>query len=204
MLVLPPTLALLEPDGTGSDVDLAAREAKRAHIAPGYRIYPAPEGAPYAFYARCNVDAPLLWDAFEALVRCVPDPVGTIAGIKDQKPRMLPYAPKEEVLRVLRLYRRELSEDALIEFGLIHQTRTTTHEVFVPAAKYISVWLTDRADFECTMKALHLEQIPDLRFVDEFPRVSSSLSAIVKEALHPEDVIAELEERIDDLAAEGA
>lgn len=200
MLVLPPTLSLLEPDGTGSDTDRAAKEAKTARIAPGYRLYTPREGAPYSFYARVNVDAPQLWSAFEALLSLLTEPVGAIAGIKDEEPKMLPYIPKADVLPIFRLYKRELCEDALLEFGLIHQTRTATDEVYVQAAKCISVWGNDVEAFKRIMKTLGLQEIPDLRFIDEFPRVSSTLSVMVKEALHPEDVLMQLEDRITDLA----
>jgi len=202
-LKLPPTLAFpsREEVPKGYDIDLLDARRAAAQIEPGYVLSPADGDKPFAFYARCNVDTDQLWDAFEAFSGDLPDVVGTILGFKDERPKVLPYSARADVVAQLRLYRRELTRDPFLECGLIHQAAGRTEEVFVTAAKYFRVWGNDVVRFKATAGRLGLDEIADLRFVDEFPLTSHALRFVEPDALHFTDVLEDLCDRLNELAS---
>jgi hypothetical protein len=79
---------------------------------------------------------------------------------------------------------------------LIHQTDAITEEVFIPSAKYLKVWGRDEAGFRERMSTLGIGEVPELRFIDEFPLVSCSLGMINEGALHFSTVLDEIGERL--------
>ncbi len=184
-LVLPETLSFptAAEAPAGWDLEALRQERDAARIEPGYRLHLPSGPAPYVFHATCNVDTPQLWLVFERLVEILPEPVGLLFGVKDRELEKLPYAPKDQILPTLRLFRRELTTDGLLQLGLIHQTEDRSEEVFIAPAKYLRVWGTDLGRFRATMHGLGLEEKADLRFVDEFPLVFRTLSALDPTAL---------------------
>lgn len=200
-LKLPSTLAFPSREEAPKSFDIDAANAHRAaaRIEPGYVLSLA-EDKPFTFYARCNVDTDRLWDAFEAFAADLPDVVGTILGFKDEQPELVPYSARLGVVAHLRVYRRELTRDPFLEYGLIHQFEGRTEEVFVAAAKYLRVWGNDLARFRATAARLGLDEIADLRFVDEFPLTSHALHRFEPEALHFTEVLEDLRDRINALA----
>jgi hypothetical protein len=201
-LKLPSTLTFPSRDEAPKHFDIDAADARRAaaRIEPGYVVSAGAADKPFAFYARCNVDTDRLWDAFEAFAGDLPDVVGTILGCKDAKPQLLPYSARAGVVAHLRVYRRELTRDPFLEYGLIHQVDGRTEEVFVPAAKYVRLWGNDLVRFRATAARLGLDEIADLRFVDEFPLISHSLHFLEPEALPFTEVLEDLRDRLDALA----
>jgi hypothetical protein len=200
-LKLPPTLAFPTADDLPAGTDLATADAARAaaRIEPGYTIELLSAPSRFTYFARCNVDNDDLFGVFEALVAKLPEPIGTIVGPKGEEPDFLPYAARADVMRILRLYRNEIVRDPFLECGVTHQVDGKSDEVFIAAAKYLRVWGNDVAAFRRTMAGLGLEEIPDLRFVDEFPLTSQALRVVEPGALHYVDVLEELAERVRDL-----
>ncbi len=188
-LVLPPTVAVLRD---ASDVDPAAV----ARIEEGFVVVHPDEPDRWTYFAKINVDAEKLWGVFEALAATLPDRVGAIAGIANEEPALLPYADRAEVMRVLRLFKKELAFDGFLEFGITAQTRTEIEEVWLTAEKFFKVWGRDEASFRAVMAKLALREIDGLRFVDEFAHVSTTLSYVDKSALHATDVLDEVVERL--------
>lgn len=199
-LLLPPTLSFPRAEDAPDGIDIEAADAAReaARIEEGF-VLERFEDRSWTYFARVNVDAPRLWDVFESLVGALPERVGPIVGSHGEEPALLPYQPRADALSVLRLYRTELSLDGFLEFGLIHQTDAITEEVFVPSAKYVKVWGRDEDGFRERMKAFGIDEVPDLRFVDEFPLMSCSLGVIDTKALHFTTVLDAIGERLTDI-----
>jgi hypothetical protein len=198
-LRLPPTLASPREDEypkTGYDVKAIDEARAAARIEPGYVLTIPTEPKPFTFYARCNLHTDQLWAAFEAFAACLPDDVGLLLGFKDEAPLRVAYRRRDETMPTLRLYRRELSCDPFLECGLIHQVDGRTEEVYIASAKYLRVWGNDLSLFRGTASALGLEEIPELRFVDQFPLTSHALSVVEPGALRFTDVLDDICERL--------
>jgi hypothetical protein len=190
-LVLPPTVAVLRADeAPGIDPDAVER------IEEGFVVAYPDEPDRWTYFAKINVNAPALWDVFEALAATLPDRVGPIAGFPNEEPALLPYASRDAILSILRLFKKELSFDAFLEFGITAQTYSEIEEVWLTGEKFFKVWGRDEASFRRVMETLGLREVPELRFVDEFPHSHTTLSYVDKSALHAADVLDEIVERL--------
>ena len=70
---------------------------------------------------------------------------------------------------------RHLVHDGFLEFGIIFQHKGVTEEVFVPYAKYLRIWTNKPEAVRAVFKSHGIPEVPELQFIDEFPRVSNSL-----------------------------
>jgi hypothetical protein len=194
-LVLPPTVAVLCPD-EAPGIDPAGGQNAVERIEEGF-VLVHPDGPDrWTYFAKVNVDAHKLWDTFEVLAATLPDHVGAIAGFSNEEPELLPYANRTDIMSVLRLFKKELSLDAFLEFGITAQTRTEIEEVWLCGEKYFKVWGRDEASFRAVMDKLGLREVPELRFVDEFPHSHTTLSHLDTSALHAAEVLDEIVERL--------
>jgi hypothetical protein len=100
----------------------------------------------------------------------LPDAAAPIVGIIDEDPVLGHCTTREAALAVLAPY-DSLVHDGFLEFGCIFHRSERTEEVFVPSAKYIRIW-TNRPDrAEAVFREYGISNVPDLRFIDEFPLV---------------------------------
>ena len=123
-----------------------------------------------------NVHAPQLWTVFRALtLALLPETAAPIAGIKDDEPIFGPYVAREDALAVFDPYVESLTHDGFLEFGIIFQNGERTEEVFVPSPKFLRVWTTAPVTAALVLQQHGIPEVPDLKFVDEFPMVSETL-----------------------------
>ncbi|WP_276134955.1 hypothetical protein [Polluticoccus soli] len=198
MLETPPTLRLPRPDEVPNndqeEVFERLKQRETANIVEGYKFrYNTEQDLPFKFFAEININNSRLWGLFVELAHQLPDEVCCIYGEYDEEPNYSSYADRAHVLNVLSNYQVELAQDCFIEFGLIYHTEEKLEEIFVKEAKHLQVWGTNEAGFRQLMARFQLDEIPDLNFVDEFPKVVEALEEFVPDARPPYQVIEELE-----------
>jgi hypothetical protein len=146
-----------------------------ADIAPGVVTQP---GKPPAFevYAEANVDAPVLWDVFEALVRALlPSVAAPLIGFKGEEPHKAHYTDRDLALAEFRPFRDALENDGYIHFGMIFQHDGVTEEVYVEPAKYLKVWSNRPDVLRAVFARFGIPEVRKLSFLDEFPRVTDAI-----------------------------
>lgn len=192
-LQLPPTLRtarLDEVTNPNEEVLKRLKEREAAPIVEGYTLRTVPEGDyPFRFFCEINIDNSRLWDLFKALVGIMPADVSLIYGHIDEEPAYGRYRNKEEVLQQLAPYELELTQDGLLEFGVIYQDESMLQEVFVKRAKYIQFWGMDEAPFREVMQQFDLAQAEALSFIDDFPLATEPLKVHYPEARETGEVL---------------
>jgi hypothetical protein len=134
------------------------------------------EHSGYRTIIEANIHASRVWDVFRDVVRAiVPEAAAPIVGIKDDEPVLGPYTTREAALSVLEPYREPLQHDGFLEFGIIFQFRGHTEEVFVTNVKFIRVWTNLPEEVVAVLARHGIPEVPDLQFIDEYPRVSEAL-----------------------------
>ena len=133
-------------------------------------------GKGYGAYFEVNVHAPRLWSLVRDIaVAILPAAAAPIVGIKDDQPTLGPYTTREAAIAVFEPFVESLQHDGFLEFGLIFQRAGETEEVFVASAKYLKIWTSRPVIVQDTLRAHGIPHVPDLQFIDEYPRVSESL-----------------------------
>jgi hypothetical protein len=161
---------------------------RREHAGEGFR----------AFF-EANVHAPRLWHAFRTLAEALlPEVAAPIVGVKEEDPILGPYTSRAAALAVLEPHAYHLQHDGFLEFGLVYQMAGVTEEVFVRSVKYLQVWTNHPDRAAETFAQLGLPEVPDLQFIDEYPRVSESLQTREGNAEWP-DVVEQLRVAFDGL-----
>ena len=133
--------------------------------------------------------------AVRALLPAVAAP---IVGVKGEDPILGPYTTTAAALAALKPHARHLQHDGFLEFGLIYQVSGVTEEVFVRSVKYVQVWTNQPDRAAESFARLGLPEMPDLQFIDQFPRVSESLQTADGNAEWP-DVVEQLRAAFDEL-----
>lgn len=105
-------------------------------------------------------------------------PHGTLVfADKDGEPGVLGSDRVPCILSALEAHKYQLQHDGYLQFGIVTQTERTLAEVFVAPTKHFRVWLTDDAAFRAVMTKYGLAEVTSLEFIDEYPHVTTKLSA---------------------------
>ena len=194
-LELPPTIRTARADEVTPHEEVLKRLKAReeALIREGYTLQQNPTtDLPFRFFSEINIDNSRLWDLFTALAARMPNELSLIYGHIDEEPAYGRYLPKQELLEALAPYRLELTQDGMLEAGLIYQDEGRLEEVFIRRAKYLQFWGVDETAFREVMQAFGLEQVEDLNFIDEFPLATEPLKQHRPEARDTDEVLKEL------------
>jgi len=195
-LQLPPTVRPPYPEEIPGNSSVSARlaELANANIVEGFVIKENDrKELPFNFYVEINIDNPRLWSLFKALSEQLPDVVSCIYNFHNGDAKFGKYLPKESIITTLSKYELELTQDCSIEFGLIYHDNDNLNEVFVVESKYVQFWGTDENAFFQTMRKFNLENIHQLNFIDEYPKVIEPLTKFNAKAQTTAKVIAELD-----------
>ena len=173
-LEAPPTLGLPLPENFPGHLELLVglKERENAKIIEGYvlRANTKHPHLPFTFYAEININNSRLWKLFTSLAYFLPEEVACIYNLFEQEASYGTYMNKSEIMQFLGKYELELTQDCNMEFGLTFQTDEEFEEIFIAETKYIKAWSTGQAIFRQLMRTFGLEEIPDLKFNDEFPK----------------------------------
>lgn len=197
-LELPPTIRTARHDEVTPHEEVLKRLEARAEttLREGYTLQHNPTTeVPFRFFSEINIDNSRLWDLFTALAEQMPKELSLIYSHIDEEPTYGRYLPKQELLEGLEAYRLELTQDGLLEAGLIYQDEGRLEEVFIRKAKYLQFWGVDEAAFRRVMQAYGLEQVDGLSFIDDFPLATEPLKQHHPEARETDEVLKELGER---------
>jgi hypothetical protein len=191
-LELPKTLRLIEVHEAPNDPKVQERIklSKTANIVEGYTIHKSKENTefPFAFFAEVNVNNSRLWNVFLRLSDELPEEVSLIFNVSDGEVNYGTYTSKIDTLNFLKHYQTELVADTLLEIGMLFQTDDILVEVFIADCKYIKFWGMDETSFINIMKAFQLNEIKDLNFIDEFPKVRQGLYTLEPHVKQPHEL----------------
>ncbi len=181
-LELPITLRSLRKDEVSRNSSILERLEKRenANIVNGYTLKskseaPTNKNLPFKFYAEINIDNSRLWNLFLELTKLFPSEVALLFGHVDAEVNYGNYTKKDNLLNFLKSYEKELVADTFLNFGIIYHTNEELIEAFIDESKYIKFWGVDTTEFVKIMTTFDLENIEDLEFVDEYPKVREVL-----------------------------
>ncbi|WP_291298219.1 hypothetical protein [Elioraea sp.] len=177
-LVFPDGVRLARPEELPESSRATGRKQLRtARIEPGVVLKPSDDPR-YTWYAEINVDAPKLWLLFRALCEALLGPEARfVAGAKDGEVVTVGAAGRDGLLDLLDLYAYQLAHDGYLQFGLVSLRGDMVDEVFVAPSKHLTVWLNDRQRFLAVIEDHGLAIVDQLSFIDEFPRVTTSLES---------------------------
>lgn len=195
MLETPPTIRLPRPDELPNDPEVfeLLKEREKANIVEGYKLSDnVTHDLPFKFYAEINIDNSRLWGLFKALANQLPDDLSCIYNLHEEEAIFSAYKDKNIILKQLDNYTTELTQDCYLEFGLIYYTDEKLEEVFVSDSKFLKVWGNDEIAFRQLMNDFRLNEISDLNFIDEFPKVVEPLTMFNEKAKTSETIIEEL------------
>jgi hypothetical protein len=195
MLEAPPTLRLPRPDEIPYNPETFERIKQRetANIIEGFNFkYNSPGDRSFKFYAEINIDNSRLWKLFKTLANNMPENLSCIYNLFEQELFQSNISDKNLVLTLLDKYKIELAGDCFLEFGLIYQGEIELEEIFVSESKYIKYWGSNENYFRQIMHDFNINEIADLNFYDEFPKVVEPLTMFNKQAKNAETVIDEL------------
>ena len=149
---------------------------------------------PFKFYSEINIDNHNLWTLFGVLAFTLPDEVSFIFNHADDEATFTPYKNKNELLELISKYSKELSQDGLVEFGVIYHDNDLLAEVFVKKSKFIQYWGSNNQTFLNIMADFKLSQVDGLNFIDEFPLVTTPLRLYDPSALETQTLLENLSE----------
>lgn len=194
MLQSPPTIRLPRPDELPNNPEVFERLKGReqAKIVEGFVLKDnTSHDLPFKFYAEINIDNSKLWHLFTALSTQLPDEISYIYNLYEEEPIYSPYVAKKPLLLFLNYYDLELTQDCNLEFGIIFQSADKLVEVFISESKFVKFWGVDEKAFREIMDDFQLSETPDMKFIDEFPKVVEPLTMFNDKAKSSETVIAE-------------
>ncbi|WP_281322080.1 hypothetical protein [Flavobacterium aestivum] len=196
MLEISPAIRLPRIDEVpnNSEVLEGIKERENANIVEGFVIHQnTTQDLPFNFYAEINVNNSRLWKVFKNITNDLPEQLSCIYNLYDSEPNYSIYSDKKIILKKLDKFETELTKDCNIEFGLIHQVENSLQEIFISDCKYIKFWGIDEIRFRQIMEINHLNEIKNLNFIDEYPKVIEPLTNFIKNARDTFQVFNELD-----------
>lgn len=147
---------------------------------------------PFDFYSEININNSRLWGLVIALTDLLPNVSALIIGDSECEPNYCDYKPKNELLDKIKKYKTELIEDAFLDWGIIYNDKESLTEIFVPDSKYVRFWGVDIDGFKSIMTKFELNQLDDMEFIDEYPKVREPLRLFDNSLKETNDLINEL------------
>ena len=198
MLQSPPTIRLPRLDELPNNPEVFERLKVREHakIVEGFILKNnTTHDLPFKFYAEVNINNSRLWNLFIELSNQLPKKVNCIFNTYNDEPIYSPYLEKANVLQILSSYELELTQDCNLEIGIMFESEEKLIEVFISDSKYIKYWGSNENEFRQAMISFELNEVPDMNFIDEFPKVVEPLTLLNSSAKETQTVIDELTEK---------
>jgi hypothetical protein len=185
-LVFPTGVRFLRDDEFPRGYDAERRRIGSANITTGW-VQKSVEDLGYTAYFEVNVHAPRIWQVVRDIAEGIlPDAAAPIVGVKEEDPVLGPYTTRDAAIAVFEPFVEFLQHDGFIEFGLMFQRAGQTEEVFVESVKYLKIWTNQPATVQTILRRHGFPEVPDLQFIDDYPRVSESLRTAEGNARWPE------------------
>ncbi|MBL7879944.1 MAG: hypothetical protein JNN23_08800 [Chryseobacterium gambrini] len=201
-LEFPKTIRFLNEDEIPNNPSILKRweESKTANIVQGYTFKlkennSENESIGFDFFAEINIDNSNLWNLIVALSKTLPEVAAVLFGHIDFDLNYGNYEEKDSILKFINQYKKELTQDAFINFGLIYNDDESLVEIFIDESKYIKYWGVDEELFREIMNDFKLEEIENLEFIDEYPKVREVLIRFDENAIDSNLLIEKLSEK---------
>lgn len=201
-LEFPKTIRFLNEDEIPNNPSILKRweESKTANIVQGYTFKlkennSEHESIGFDFFAEINIDNSNLWNLIVALSKTLPEVAAVLFGHIDFDLNYGNYEEKDSILKFINQYKKELTQDAFINFGLIYNDDESLVEIFIDESKYIKYWGVDEELFREIMNDFKLEEIENLEFIDEYPKVREVLTRFDENAIDSNLLIEKLSEK---------
>ena len=201
-LEFPKTIRFLNEDESPNNPSILKRweESKTANIVQGYTFKlkennSENESIGFDFFAEINIDNSNLWNLIVALSKTLPEVAAVLFGHIDFDLNYGNYEEKDSILKFINQYKKELTQDAFINFGLIYNDDENLVEIFIDESKYIKYWGVDEELFRKIMNDFKLEEIENLEFIDEYPKVREALTRFDENAIDSNLLIEKLSEK---------
>ncbi|WP_375182235.1 hypothetical protein [Chryseobacterium sp.] len=198
----PKTIRFLNEDEIPNNPSILKRweESKTANIVQGYTFKlkennSENESIGFDFFAEINIDNSNLWNLIVALSKTLPEVAAVLFGHIDFDLNYGNYEEKDSILKFINQYKKELTQDAFINFGLIYNDDENLVEIFIDESKYIKYWGVDEELFRKIMNDFKLEEIENLEFIDEYPKVREALTRFDENAIDSNLLIEKLSEK---------
>jgi len=195
-LELPQTIRFADREEIPNDPAVLKRwaESGSANIVQGYTFRlnennPENELIGFNFYSEINIDNSNLWNLIIALSETMPDVAAVLFGHIDFDINYGNYEEKIAILEFISQYKKEITQDAFISFGLIYHDDESLIEIFVDESKYLKYWGVNEACFRRIMNDFNLKEIENLEFIDEYPKVREVLIRFEKDAVDSKTLI---------------
>ena len=167
MIELPRTLRPPRYDEVPKNSSALERieELKTANIVEGYKLLENSKKSenqqeiPFKFFAEINIDNSMLWDLIMKLANELPNEAAPIFGHDGAELVYGDYVNKARLLTELDNYKKELTEDSFIQWGIIYNDKNALIEVFVSESKYIKFWGVNCDSFRQVMFDFGLNEI---------------------------------------------
>jgi hypothetical protein len=195
MLELPPTLRFPRKNELpkNSEAFELLEKTKTANIVEGFTFLENDSrDLPFEFYAEININNSRIWKLFTAFANLLPADVSCVYNLFEEEAIYSQYLEKEFILAELERHQKEFSQDCNLEFGLVFDSDELFEEIFVSETKYLKFWGNNEVAFRNLMSEFNLQEIQNLNFVDEFPKVIKPLSKFDKNIKSSEEVIEQL------------
>lgn len=177
------------------DLDEILMKRRRANIREGYKLVMNDNPRlPYRFQATINIDNSSLWELFLELAETLPANVSCVYGLFEDESVTTMSLKKEFVLRELSRYETELTQDCLLEFGLLFHQKDLLVELNVSESKYIRYWGIELERFKRLMNSFDLPADDKLEFIDEYPKTVLPLREVLPDSKAPETVVYYLDD----------
>lgn len=201
-LEFPKTIRFLNEDEIPNNPSILKRweESKTANIVQGYTFKlkennSENESIGFDFFAEINIDNSNLWNLIVALSKTLPEVAAVLFGHIDFDLNYGNYEEKDSILKFINQYKKELTQDTFINFGLIYNDDESLVEIFIDESKYIKYWGVDEELFREIMNDFKLEEIENLEFIDEYPKVREVLTRFDENAIDSNLLIEKLSEK---------
>lgn len=167
----------------------AWERVKSADICSGFWITSS-DDPKFPVYAEANVDAPDIWSVFVSLSKeLLGDSSYLLIGDVDEEPANIGPFPTSSLLTLLSPHRYQLTNDGIVQFGLIDERPDAITEILVTPTKHFKVWASQENALRTVFSRHGVVEARELRFLDEFPRITESLGPRHGVALQPEELI---------------
>lgn len=195
-LELPQTIRFADREEIPNDPAILKRwaESGSANIVQGYTFRLNENNSEneligFNFYSEINIDNSNLWNLIMALSETMPDVAAVLFGHTDFDINYGNYEEKIAILEFISQYKKEITQDAFISFGLIYNDKESLIEIFIDESKYIKYWGVDENFFRKIMNDFNLKEIENLEFIDEYPKVREILTIFEKDAVDSKTLI---------------
>ena len=200
MIELPKTIrpARLDEVPKNSTASKRLQDIENSRIVEGYTFkLNAAENeehkdVPFKFYSEININNSRLWDLLYSLTELLPDVSSLLIGYSESELFYCDYIAKSDLMDNLKKFKIELTEDAFLDWGIIYNDKESLTEIFIPDSKYIEFWGVDIDGFKSIMTKFDLNQVDDMEFIDEYPKVREPLKLFDNSIMDTNDLINEL------------